>query len=131
MIGSNAQISHMDPYIFPQRMEAISRMHGVAFIDLLPALKSAPNAGDYRVDGHPTGSFHELLTRILIDYFRKRGSLSIFHKSSRCMADRLGRSDAWLAAWEALRTAALSIQIEIILFFVPVIGTRHGPRVCW
>lgn len=78
MIRSNAPIPHMDPYIFPQRMQAIAQRHAMAYIDLLPYLKNAPNASElyYRVDGHPTGSFHELLTRILVDYFRRRGSLS-------------------------------------------------------
>jgi hypothetical protein len=78
MIRSNARIPHMDPYIFPQRMQAIALKHGLAYIDLLPDLKNAPNAAElyYRVDGHPTGSFHELLTRILVGYFRKWGSLS-------------------------------------------------------
>jgi hypothetical protein len=78
MIRSNARIPHMDPYIFLQRMQSTAERHGMPYIDLLPDLKNAPNAADlyYRVDGHPTGSFHELLTRILIDYFKKRGSLS-------------------------------------------------------
>jgi len=78
MIRSNAQIPHMNPYIFPQRMQAIAQTHGMAYIDLLAYLRNAPNATDlyYRVDGHPTGSFHELLTRVLVDYFREWGSLS-------------------------------------------------------
>jgi hypothetical protein len=84
MIRSNAQIPHMDPYIFPQQMQATAQRHGVAYIDLLPYLKNAPNAADlyYRVDGHPTGTFHELLTRILVDYFREWGSLSAPARSS-------------------------------------------------
>jgi hypothetical protein len=77
LIRSNAQVPHMDPYVFPRRMEAIARRHGVGYIDLLPYLKSAPDATDlyYRVDGHPTGNFHKLLTEALIDYFGKRGAL--------------------------------------------------------
>jgi hypothetical protein len=79
MIRSNAQIPHMDPYIFPLRMQAIAQKHGMGYIDLLPGLKNAPNAEElyYRVDGHPTGSFHELLTHILVEYFRKSDSLSV------------------------------------------------------
>lgn len=78
LIRSNAQLPHMDPYIFPRRMESIAARHGVAYIDLIPYLKDAPNAADlyYRVDGHPTGNFHKLLTQVLADYFGKRGSLS-------------------------------------------------------
>jgi hypothetical protein len=59
-------------------MQAIALKHGMAYIDLLSDLKNAPNAADlyYRVDGHPTGSFHELLTRVLVNYFKKWGSLS-------------------------------------------------------
>lgn len=79
LIAWNAQIPHMDPYIFPQRMQAIAEEHGMAYIDLVPYLKNTPHAEElyYRVNGHPTGSFHELLTRILVDYFKKRGSVSV------------------------------------------------------
>jgi hypothetical protein len=78
MIRSNVQLPHMNAYIFPRRMQEIAQKSGVAYIDLLPYLKDAPHAADlyYRVDGHPTGSFHELLSRALADYFRRTGSLS-------------------------------------------------------
>jgi hypothetical protein len=78
MIRSNAHLPHLDAYIFPNRMEDIAQKNHIAYIDLLPYLKKAPNAADlyYPVDGHPTGSFHQLLTRALVDYFRKAGSLS-------------------------------------------------------
>lgn len=78
MIRTNAQLPQLNAYIFPNRMQDVAQKNGLAYIDLLPYLKSAANVGDlyYPVDGHPTASLHQLLTRALVDYFRKAGSLS-------------------------------------------------------
>jgi hypothetical protein len=77
LISNNIQITHMDAYIFPNRMREIAQRHDIEYIDIVPALQKTPNAQElyYPVDGHPTGRFNELLARVVVDYFRHRGGL--------------------------------------------------------
>jgi hypothetical protein len=78
LINANMELPGVDPSAFIRRVGEIARGAGAQFIDIGLELKRAPVAESlfYAVDGHLTGSGHEVVAQSVVNYFKSAGAIA-------------------------------------------------------